>query len=112
MMQPLKDNLVVCLDESIPSAAKFGLILPSKTDAWRAKGGAVEGENRGVVVCIGPGRRNEETGEPMGMSVQPGDIVRFGELEYPSETVDGRKHVLISEMDVLWVEEQEPAEAA
>lgn len=111
MLKPLKDNLVVCLDESIPSAAKFGLILPSKTDAWRAKDGAVEGENRGTIVSVGPGRRHEETGEPLGMSVSVGDIVRFSELEYPSETVDGRKHVLISEADILWVEEPEEVQA-
>jgi chaperonin GroES len=108
MFQPLKDNLVVRLDESIPSAAKFGLYVPPKTDAWRAKDGAVEGENRGTVVRIGPGRRSED-GDFLPMSVRVGDIVRFGELEYPSETVDGRKHVLISEMDVLWVEEPEEA---
>lgn len=104
-MVPLKDNVVVCLDESIPSAAKFGLWVPPKTDAYRAKDGAIEGENRGTVVSVGPGRRNTETGGFIEMSVKVGDIVRFGELEYPSETVDGRKHVLISENDVLWVEE-------
>lgn len=104
MMKPLQDRLVVCLDENIPSAAKFGLIVPPKTDAWRAKGGSVEGENRGTVVAVGPGKVSIE-GVDLGMSVQVGDVVRFGELEYPSETVEGRKHVLISEMDVLWVEE-------
>lgn len=105
MLQPLGDRLVVRLDTSIPSAAKFGLILPPKTDAWRAKNGAVEGENRGTVVRVGPGIRMETTGEYLPVTVQPGDVVRFSELEYPSETVDGQKHVLISEQDVLWVEE-------
>jgi chaperonin GroES len=107
MFQPLKDNVVVRLDENIPSAAKFGLILPPKTDAWRAKDGAVEGENRGTVVRVGPGRRSEESGEFMGMSVNVGEIVRFSELEYPTEIIDGQKYVLISEQDILWVEEPE-----
>lgn len=104
MLKPLQDRLVVCLDESIPSAAKFGLWVPPKTDAYRAKDGAIEGENRGRVVRIGPGRITDE-GVALGMSVRIGDVVRFGELEYPSESVDGRKHVLISEQDILWVEE-------
>jgi co-chaperonin GroES (HSP10) len=43
------------------------------------------------------------------MSVKPGDIVRFSELEYPTESSDGHKHVLISEQDILWVEEAEEA---
>lgn len=109
MLKPLGDRLVVCLDENIPSAAKFGLILPPKTDKYRAKDGAIEGENRGVIVAVGPGLRSEETGDILPMAVSVGDVVRFSELEYPSETVDGRKHVLISEMDILWVEEPEAA---
>lgn len=108
MLKPLQDRLVVRLDESIPSAAKFGLILPPKTDAYRAKDGAIEGENRGTVVAVGPGKVSIE-GVELGMEVKPGDVVRFSELEYPSETVDGRKHVLISEMDILWIEEAEEA---
>jgi chaperonin GroES len=108
MMHPLQDRLVVRLDESIPSAAKFGLWVPPKTDAWRAKDGAVEGENRGTVVAAGPGRVTSE-GVLLEMSVKPGDIVRFSELEYPTESADGHKHVLISEQDVLWVEEAEEA---
>lgn len=105
MLKPLADRILVELDESIPSAAKFGLILPPKTDAYRARDGAVEGENRGTVVSVGPGKRSQETGECIPVDVSVGDVVRFSELEYPSESVNGRKHVLISEMDILWVEE-------
>lgn len=102
MFKPLGNRIVVLLDESIPSAAKFGLILPPKTDAYRARGGAVEGENRGTVVRLGPDADGVEVGE----------IVRFSELEYPHEMVEGRKHVLISDQDILWVEEpEEPQEA-
>lgn len=112
MLKPLRDGLLVRLDESIPSAAKFGLILPPKTDAWRAKDGSVEGENRGVVVAVGPGLRSSDTGEFIPLSVNVGEVVRFSELEYPSEVVDGRKYVLISEQDVLWVEDAEEAAEA
>lgn len=111
MLKPLQDKVVVCLDDNIPSAAKFGLILPPKTDAWRAKDGAVEGENRGVIVSVGPGNRHSETGECIPLEVKVGDVVRFSELEYPTETVDGRKHVLICEADILWVEDPEEVAA-
>ena len=104
MLKPLQDRIVVRLDESIASAQQSGIYIPPKTDAWRAKDGAVEGENRGTVVAVGPGKVTIE-GVNLGMSVQPGDVVRFSELEYPEDTVDGRKHVLISEADILWVEE-------
>lgn len=108
MLKPLKDKVLVLLDEVIASAAGSGIYIPPKTDAWRGKNGAIEGENRGVVLAVGPGLRTD-AGYFMPMSVKPGDVVRFSELEYPSETVDGRRHVLIGESDILWVEEAEEA---
>lgn len=104
MMTPLQDRVLVRLDESIASAQSSGIYIPPKTDAFRSKGGAIEGENRGTIVSTGPGKVTDE-GVALGMAVQPGDVVRFSELEYPCEMIEGRKHVLISEQDILWVEE-------
>lgn len=102
-MQPLGDRLWVRLDEKIASASLIH-IAPN-TDRWRSKEGCIESENRGTVVLVGPGKRHPKTGVLLGPTVNAGDVVRFSELEYYSEMVDGEKHVLISESDVLFVEE-------
>jgi len=108
MLKPTGNRIVVRLDENLPTGIA-GFVLPPKTDAYRSKDGAVEGMNRGVVVAVGPGARHPKTDKLLPMSVQVGDVVRFSELQYYTFDEDGRKHVLISEMDVLGVEMPHPA---
>lgn len=101
MLKPLGDRVLVRLDESLPNQAN--LILRPDVSRWREAEDQIG--NRGTVVAIGPGRRNPETHECMPMSVTVGDVVRFSELEYPRQQEDGHTYVLISEMDVVGVEE-------
>lgn len=103
MLRPLKDQLLVKLDSVI--ANNGGFIIAPDVKKWRAKGGAVEGENRGTVHSTGPGKVSSR-GVELPMSVKVGDVVRFSELEYPFCKEDGETYVLISEQDVLWVEEE------
>lgn len=105
MLRPLQDKVLVCMDESLPNQA--GLILKPDTSKWRAKDGAIEGWNRGTVISTGPGKRHPKSGVLLPVTVQPGDVVRFSELEYPTERVDGREYVLIGEGDIMFVEEPE-----
>lgn len=103
MLRPLQDRVLVRMDESLPNQA--GLILRPDTSKWRAKDGAIEGWNRGTIVAVGPGKPHPKSGVLLPVTVQPGDVIRFSELEYPTETVDGQKHVLIGEGDIMFVEE-------
>ena len=109
MLKPTGNRIVVRLDENLPTGIE-GFVLPPKTDAYRAKDGAVEGMNRGTVVAVGPGARTKQD-KLIPMATQVGDVVRFSELGYHTFVEDGHKHVLISEMDVLGVEMPHPAEA-
>lgn len=117
MMRPLHNRVVVELDETIPTNIA-GLIIPIVTDKWRGKDGAIESYNRGTVIAVGPGKKDEKTGRPVQMhfdagdGVRPlkaGDIVRFSELEYPEFKEDGKRYVLITDGDVVGVEALEPA---
>jgi co-chaperonin GroES (HSP10) len=108
MLKPTGNRIVVRLDENLPTGIE-GFVLPPKTDAYRAKDGAIEGMNRGTVVAVGPGARHPKTDKLIPMATQVGDVVRFSELQYHTFEEDGRKHVLISEMDVLGVEIPHPA---
>lgn len=110
-LRPLLDRIVVELDVSIPNAA--GLIIPIATDKYRARDGAVESYGRGTVVACGPGKRHPDSLECQRMEfaagesirpVQPGDVVRFSELEYPEHREDGKRYALITEGDIVGVE--------
>ena len=107
MLKPLADRLVVKLDESIPNAA--GLYIPQKVDAFRSKDGAIEGMNRGTVIAVGPGKPHPRSGVILPCGVRPGDVIRFSELQYETIRDGADEYVLISEADVLFVED--PVEA-
>lgn len=105
MLKPLQDRVLVLMDDSLQNTA--GLLIPLKIDKWRAKDGAVEGQNRGQVAAVGPGKRNRDTGVLMPMTVKPGDWVRFSELEYMEHKEGGKRYALIQLADVLVVEEDQ-----
>jgi len=101
MFRPLGDRLVVELDESLSNV----IHIPPVVEKWRSKDGSVEGWNRGRVIRVGPGKKHPKSGALLPMCVQPGDVVRFSELEFPEDREDGKRVCLISEMDILGVEE-------
>lgn len=103
MLRPLHDRVLVLLDETMPNAAN--LIIPLDVSRWRGRDNAIESMNRGTVVAVGPGKRHPKTHLPEPMQSKVGDVIRFSELEYPNERVDGRTYVLIGEGDIVGVEE-------
>lgn len=104
MIRPTGDKIVVKIDPVIANNA--GLIIAPDVTRWRGKNGAIEGENRGTIVAVGPGKATSK-GVIMPMDAKPGDVIRFCELEYHNWKEDGDMYVLISEQDILWVEEPE-----
>lgn len=101
MLKPLLDRLVVRLDESLPNQA--GLILRPDVNKWREALDQIG--NRGTVVAVGPGKRHPESGVLLPVAAKVGDVVRFSELEYPKHSENGHTYVVISDMDVVGIEE-------
>lgn len=96
-MKPIGNRVFVKLAESINTPIP-GFVIPPKTDAWSGKDNAVYSENRGTVVAIGTEVDAEQ--------VKPGDVVRFSEIVYPTVIVDGQKYTVITDMDIVGVEEE------
>jgi co-chaperonin GroES (HSP10) len=110
-LTPLLDRVLVELDESIPEVG--GIYIPIATDRWIGRDGHVESYGRGRVVACGPGKRHPKTlrhqrlefqGPTMVRPVQPGDMIRFSELEYPEHKANGMRYALITEGDIVGVE--------
>ena len=95
MIQPLNNRVFVILDQSIPTNIP-GMVIPPDISKWRGRDNRIETMNRGTVAAVGP-----ET-----YGVQPGDVVRFSEIKYPTTTIDGQEYVIISDMDIIGVEEE------
>ncbi len=95
MIEPIGNRVFVILDNTIPTEID-GLIIPPDTDRWRGKDNAVESMNRGKVAFVGPDV----------YGVEPGEYVRFSEIVYPTTEYQGQKYTVITDMDIVGVEEE------
>lgn len=107
MMKPAGNRIVVLMDESMPNSA--GIYLAPDVSKWREATDQIG--NRGTVVAVGPGKRHPRTDQIIPMQTRVGDIVRFSELEFYRFVENGRDYVLISEADIVGVEEPQAVAA-
>ena len=64
-------------------------------------GSAKIAKTEGKVISVGPGKTHPETGEPFDMPVETGDSVVYGKYDGTALDIDGVKHTLIRDDDVL-----------
>ena len=96
------------LVEMAPSVSDL-IHLPPDVSKWHSKENAIQGFNRGTILKVGPGKKHEKTGILLETTVQPGDVIRFSDLQYPEYRQDGKRCCLIHEGDILFVEEEATA---
>lgn len=96
MIKPTQNRVFVKIAESINTPIP-GFVIKPKTEMWTGRDGAVYSENRGTVIAVGPDVDPEQ--------LKSGDIVRFSEIQYPTVEHEGEKFTVITDMDVVGVEE-------
>lgn len=64
-------------------------------------GSAKVQKTEGTVVSVGPGKTHPETGEPFEIPVQAGEKVVYGKYDGTEIEIDGVRHSLIRDEDVL-----------
>jgi chaperonin GroES len=99
-LQPLGDRLIVeVLDEEQTTAS--GIVLPDT---------AKEKPQRGRVLSVGPGGRND-SGDLVPLDVAEGDTIIFSKYGGTEVKVDGDELLILRESDVLAkvVGDREPA---
>ena len=90
-LKPLGDRLIVkALDEETTTAS--GIVLPDT---------AKEKPQRGEVLAVGDGNRNETTGERVALDVAKGDTVLYSKYGGTEVKVDGEDLLVLRESDVL-----------
>ena len=89
-LKPLGNRVVVEPIEQEEVTAG-GIVLPET---------AKEKPQRGKVLSIGPGERDED-GKRIPMDVAPGDMVLFAKYAGTEIKVDGKKLLILKESDIL-----------
>jgi chaperonin GroES len=90
--RPLHDRLVIERIEAEATTAA-GIIIPDN---------AKEKPQRGEVVAVGPGGR-EESDKLIPLDVKVGDQVLFGKWSGTEVKIDGVEYLIIKESDVMGV---------
>jgi chaperonin GroES len=92
-LQPLGDRLIVeALEEEQTTVG--GIVLPDT---------AQEKPQRGTVLAVGPGARNQETGDRIPLDVAEGDVVVYSKYGGTEIKVEGEEYLILSARDVLAV---------
>ena len=89
-LRPLGDRLVVTIQEE-QETTPTGLMLPET---------AKETPQRGEVIAVGNGRRNQK-GKRIPMDVQVGDVILYAKYGGSELKVEGMKLLILQESDVL-----------
>jgi chaperonin GroES len=94
MLKPLGARVLVQRLEA-EEKSSGGIILPEA---------AQERPREGTVIAVGPGEIGDD-GEPMGMSVDEGDVVIYASFGGTEVSIDGEDYLIINENDILAVRE-------
>lgn len=84
-IQPLADRVVVKTAEA-ETKSKSGIIIPDS---------AKEKPQKGEVVAVGPGKKDEPT------TVKVGDTVLYGKYSGTEINIDGTEFLIMRESDIL-----------
>ncbi len=94
-IKPLGDRILVEMLEA-EEKTKGGIILPDT---------AKEEKSEGKVIAAGPGK-TLESGKIQPLEVKKGDRVLFGKWGGDDIVIDGKKHKILKESDILAICEE------
>ncbi len=104
-IKPMRDYLAIVADDNLPETA---LIISAGKGIVESR---KQFSRRGRVIAVGPGRVDKQ-GRLHPCQAKVGDIVRYGEWKYADIGIDGQQVTIISDQDVIGVEEQGAYRAA
>ena len=91
--QPLGDRVLVKQEEAKDKKSPGGIIIPDT---------AKEKPECGIVVAVGPGKRNEHN-ILVPISVEVGDMVMFAKYGYDEVKVGDEEYYVVSESNIVGV---------
>ena len=97
MIRPMDARVIV---EKPPKETQTagGIILPDAVDDGKQT-------EQGIVVEVGPGSRNMNTGEPMPMDIEVGDTIIYTKFSATEVQHKGDEYFVVTERDIIAVVE-------
>ena len=95
-LRPLHDRVIVKRLEQETKTAS-GIVIPDN---------AAEKPDQGEVLAVGPGKRNDKTGDFVTLNIKVGDRVLFGKFSGQTVKVDGDELLVMKEEDLFAVVEK------
>ena len=86
------NNFVLVKVADALEESEGGILLTGKTKIQKTEG---------KIVNVGPGKTHPETGEPFEIPVESGENVVYGKYDGTALDIDGVKHTLIRDDDIL-----------
>lgn len=93
-VQPLGDRVLVKPEEVGDETSPGGIIIPDTAQQ--------EKPQRGTVIAVGEGKRNEK-GDVLEMRVKEGDTIVFAKYGYDEIEIDDEEYYIVSEPNILAV---------
>lgn len=90
-VKPLNNFLLVKIAD-VADKTEGGILLTGKAKIQKTEG---------TVVAVGPGRTHQDSGKVFDMPVSVGDGVVYGKYDGTEVDIDGKKHTLIRDDDIL-----------
>ena len=90
-LRPLHDRVIVKRVEQETKTAS-GIVIPDNV---------AEKPDQGEVLAVGPGKRNEKTGDFIALNIRVGDRVLFGKYSGQTVKVDGDELLVMREEDIM-----------
>ena len=97
MLKPFDARVIVKKPER-QEQTESGIILPDTvSEQWQTA--------EGIVVDVGPGSRNMNTGEPMPMDIKVGDTIIYTKFSATEVQHKGDEYSVVTERDIIAVVE-------
>lgn len=93
-IHPLADRILVKPEESGDEKSPSGIIIPDTAQK--------EKPERGEVIAVGEGKRNEK-GDVLPLRVKVGDTVVFSKYGYDEVKIDDVEYYIVNESNILAV---------
>lgn len=96
-IKPLADRVVVrpLTEDELGTVSASGIIIPDSAKK--------EKPEQGIIIAVGPGKRDENSDKRIPLEVKEGDRIIFSKYGYDEVKIDKDEYFIVSEASILGI---------